>query len=288
MLCSMTGFVSVGDTCEQGSLSWELRSVNHRYLAVNFRLPDEVRSLEPRLRGYLQTRLARGKVDCTLHFRLDARHAAELSLDEVLLERLLHRIAYVNEKLPQCAPVKAIDVLAWPGLVETAQIDAAGLHDSCYALFTKATDQLAEMRAAEGRRIETVLRKRCSAIEETVNKIRARHPEVLHALRDKVRRYLADLAVDVDQNRLEQEIVYMVQKLDISEELDRLESHVSEMADIFSCGEPSGRRLDFLMQELHREANTLSSKSADLETTQASVDLKVLVEQMREQIQNIE
>ena len=288
MLCSMTGFVRVEGTCEQGGLSWELRSVNHRYLVAGFHLPNEVRSLEPRLRSYLQTRFARGKFDCALHCQLDAPSAVELNLDEALLDSLLRQIERVNEKLPQPEPVKAIDVLAWPGLVEPTQIDTEGLHDSCYELFTNAADQLAEMRAAEGHRIEETLRKRCADITEIVGKIRDKRPQILHALRDKVQRGLEDLAVKVDQNRLEQELVYMAQKLDIAEELDRLESHLSEITDIFNRSEPAGRRLDFLMQELHREVNTLSSKSADVETTGASVDLKVLVEQMREQIQNIE
>lgn len=288
VLCSMTGFARVEDTCEQGSLSWELRSVNHRYLEVGFRLPDEVRGLEPQFRSYLQARLARGKVDCVFRCQLEEQHASDLKVNEPLLESLLRQIAYVNDKLPQHAPAKAIDVLAWPGLVQAVQADTENFHAACYELFTGAADQLVEMRATEGRRIEKMLQERCAAIDVIVKKIRSRHDQVLIALRGKVQQRLEELSVEIDQNRLEQELVYLAQKLDIAEELDRLESHISEMANIFSRKEPTGRRLDFLMQEFHREANTLSSKSADAETTRASVDLKVLIEQMREQVQNVE
>ena len=288
MLNSMTGFARVEDTCEQGNLSWELRSVNHRYLEVNFRLPEEVRRLEPQLRKYLQTKLSRGKVDCVLRYQLADVETAALELNEPLLESLLQQISYVNERLPEHTPVKAIDVLAWPGLIQTAQTDMENFHSSCFEVFKTATEQLVEMRGTEGQRIETVIQEKCAEINNIVKNVRDRHPNVLQAIKEKLQQRIEELIAEVDQTRLEQELVYLAQKLDIEEELDRLDSHLSEMESIFYRKDPIGRRLDFLMQEFHREANTLASKSADIETTQASVDLKVLIEQMREHVQNVE
>ena len=288
MLNSMTGFARVEDTCEQGSLSWEIRSVNHRYLEVNFRLPEEVRRLEPQLRKFLQSKVARGKVDCVLRYQLADAETVALELNEPLLESLIQQINFVNERLPDHTPTKAIDVLAWPGLVQTAETDMQNFHTSCYALFKHATDQLVEMRATEGQRIKTIIQEKCTEINTIVKKIRTRHPKVLIAIKERLQQRIEELLTEVDQTRLDQELVYLAQKLDIEEELDRLESHLSEMESIFDRKDPIGRRLDFLMQEFHREANTLASKSADIETTQASVDLKVLIEQMREQVQNVE
>ena len=288
MLCSMTGFARAEDTCEQGNLSWELRSVNHRYLEINFRLPEEVRRLEPQLRKHLQLRLARGKVDCVLRYQLANTQTAALELNEPLLESLIQQTTKVHNKLPEYAPAKAINILAWPGVVQTAQSDMESFRTVCYELFKSATEQLFEMRATEGQRTQQMLQARCTEIETIVKNVHSRHPQVLTAIKNKLQQRVEELPVEVDQNRLEQELVYLAQKLDIAEELDRLQSHLSEMTSIFERQEPIGRRLDFLMQEFHRETNTLASKSADIETTQAAVDLKVLIEQMREQVQNVE
>lgn len=288
MLCSMTGFARVEDTCEQGNLVWELRSVNHRYLEINFRLPEEVRRLETQLRKYLQTKLARGKVDCVLRYQLADSQTAVLELNEPLLESLIQQITYVNSKLPEYALPKAMDMLAWPGVVHTAQADMESFHAACFEFFKNAVNQLTDMRSTEGQRIEKILQEKCAEIETIVKQVRDRQPQVLVAIKEKLQLRIEELTVELDQNRFEQELVYLAQKLDIAEELDRLESHLSEMSSIFERKEPIGRRLDFLMQEFHREANTLASKSADVETTQASVNLKVLIEQMREQVQNVE
>ena len=288
MLNSMTGFSRVEDASEQGNMSWELRSVNHRYLEVNFRLPEEVRRLEPQLRKHLQTKLARGKIDCVFRYQLTDTETAALELNEPLLESLIQQIQFVNNKLPDHSPVKAIDVLTWPGLVQTAQTDMQNFHDSCFELFKNATDQLADMRATEGQRIKTIIQEKCAEITTIVKKVRQRHPKILVDLKEKFQQRIEELNIEVDQNRLEQELVYLAQKLDIEEELDRIDSHLSEMEGIFDRNDPIGRRIDFLMQEFHREANTLASKSTDIETTQASVELKVLIEQMREQVQNVE
>lgn len=285
---SMTGFARIEDASDLGNLSWELRSVNHRYFEVNFRLPEEVRRLEPKLRKNIHTRLARGKVDCVFRYQLANTTSAVLELNEPLLESLIHQINFVNDKLREQAPAKAIDLLAWPGLVQTAQADMEHFHNICFELFKKALEQLAEMRLKEGQRTEEVIKEKCKEISVIVKKVRVRHPNILVAIKDKLKLRIEELSVEIDQSRLEQELVYLAQKLDVAEELDRLDSHLIEMASIFDRKDPIGRRLDFLMQEFHREANTLASKSADTETTKAAIDLKVLIEQMREQVQNIE
>lgn len=288
MLCSMTGFARVESTCEQGSLAWELRSVNHRYLEINFRLPEEMRRLETQLRKHLQSKLARGKVDCVLRYQLADTQTAVLELNEPLLESLVQQITQANNRLSEYQPAKAMDILAWPGVVRIAQTDMEGFRTVCLELFERTIDQLVEMRSTEGQRIAMMLRERCTEIDSIVKKVRHRHPQVLTAIREKLQQRIEELVIEVDQNRLEQELVYVSQKLDVAEELDRLESHLSEMTTIFDRKGANGRRLDFLMQEFNREANTLGSKSADVDTTQASVDLKVLIEQMREQVQNVE
>ncbi|MCY3802806.1 MAG: YicC family protein [Gammaproteobacteria bacterium] len=288
MLCSMTGFARVEDTCEQGTLCWEVRSVNHRYLDINFRLPEEVRRLEARLRSHLQGQLARGKVDCIFRYRMTEVQTAALELNRPLLDSLVQQICRVNEKLPVSAPVTATDILAWPGMIQAVEGDRESFHAACFSLFEQAVEQLVDMRAAEGRRIEKILQDKCTEVKSIVRDVRVRHPQALASIREKLQQRIEELLESVDQVRLEQELVYLAQKMDIMEELDRLDSHLDEMASIFEVREATGRRLDFLMQEFHREANTLAAKSADVETTQAAVDLKVLIEQMREQVQNVE
>lgn len=284
----MTGFARVEDVCEQGNVSWELRSVNHRYLEINFRLPEEVRRIEPQLRKILQSNLARGKVDCSFRYQLADSQAAALELNEPLLESLIKQINHVNEKLPQATPADAVDLLNWPGVVRSVETDMNSFHATCLDLFKTATQQLVDMRGTEGARLKEMLQERCDEITNIVKQVRKRYPQVLNAIREKQKLRIEELNIDIDQQRFEQELVYTSQKLDVAEELDRLDSHLAEMRTIFDRKDPIGRRLDFLMQEFNREANTLASKSADIETTQASVDLKVLIEQMREQVQNIE
>ena len=288
MLCSMTGFARLEDGNEIGNFSWEMRSVNHRYLEINFRLPEEVRSLEPNLRKHLQNNLARGKVDCIFRYQLSENQSAALEVNEPLLDSLLKQVERVSKRLPGTDASNAINILAWPGIVSTAQTNMDLFQASCIKLFEQATQQLVEMRTTEGKRLAELLKERCTSIEVIVKKIRVRQPGILAAIKEKLQLRISELNVEVDETRLEQELVYLTQKLDVAEELDRIESHLSEMKSIFARKEPVGRRLDFLMQEFHREANTLASKSADIETTQAAVELKVLIEQMREQVQNIE
>lgn len=288
MFCSMTGFARVEDVCDQGNVSWELRSVNHRYLEINFRLPEEVRRIEPQLRKILQSKLARGKIDCSFRYQLADAQTAALELNEPLLDSLIKQINHVNEKLPQATPAEAVDLLTWPGVVRSTETDMNSFHSACLDLFKTATQQLVEMRGTEGERLKDMLQVRCDEITNIVKQVRKRYPQVIDAIRQKQKQRIEELKIDFDQQRFEQELVYTSQKLDVAEELDRLDSHLAEMKTIFDRKDPIGRRLDFLMQEFNREANTLASKSADIETTQASVDLKVLIEQMREQVQNIE
>ena len=288
MLCSMTGFARVEEMCQQGNLCWEVRSVNHRYLDVNFRLPEEVRRLEARLRSHLQDRLARGKIDCVFRYRMTESQTAALELNRPLLDSLVQQIRKVDEKLPVSAPVTATDILAWPGMIQAVENDQESFHAACFGLFEEAIGQLVDMRAAEGRRIEKILQDKCAEVKSIVRDVRVRHPQALASIREKLRQRIEELLDGVDQARFEQELVYLAQKMDIMEELDRLDCHLDEMESIFACQEATGRRLDFLMQEFHREANTLAAKSADVGTTQAAVDLKVLIEQMREQVQNVE
>lgn len=288
MLHSMTGFARVEDTSELGDLVWEVRSVNHRYLDISFRLPEEFRRLELSLRKHLQARFTRGKIDCAFRYRFTDVQSAALELNRPLLDCLLVQIQQLNEKLSDPAPVRASDVLAWPGVVQSAERDMQAFHAACTRLFEKAVDQLADTRSAEGARIEAILLDKCAEVRSIVTAVRNRYPQVLASVREKLQQRAGELLHELDPVRLEQELVFLAQKLDIMEELDRLQSHLDEMASIFASRDVSGRRLDFLIQEFHREANTLSSKSADLETTRAAVDLKVLIEQMREQVQNIE
>ena len=288
MLYSMTGFARVEDTGELGNLIWEVRSVNHRYLEIAFRLPEEFRRLEVSLRKHAQSRFTRGRIDCTFRYRVTDVQSAALELNKPLLDCLLVQIRKLNELLPDPAPVRASDVLAWPGVVQAAEKDMEAFHAACTRLFKKAVDQLADTRHAEGERIETVLQDKCAEVRSIVEAVRNRYPQALASVREKLLQRAGELLQELDQTRLEQELVFLAQKLDIMEELDRLESHLDEMTSIFASRDAAGRRLDFLMQEFHREANTLSSKSADMETTRAAVDLKVLIEQMREQVQNVE
>jgi uncharacterized protein (TIGR00255 family) len=288
MLKSMTAFARVDENHPIGSFVWEVRSINHRYLEVGFRLPEELRSSEFDLRKQVQNLLSRGKVDCT--FRLKATSASEvnLSINEKLLDRLLEQTQMLRNKAPDMAAPNPIELLNWPGVTEQTQIDQAELTKNAKQLFDQAINMLIENRKMEGGRMREVIAQRGSQLKELVSTVRERRPEVLSSIRTKLMARIEDMKVDMDSNRFEQELVMIAQKLDVDEELDRLDSHLTELEDVLSSNKPVGRRLDFLMQELNREANTLSSKSADIVTTQAAVDMKVNIEQMREQVQNIE
>jgi uncharacterized protein (TIGR00255 family) len=284
----MTGFARHTAESDLGVLTCELRAVNHRYLEVQFRLPDELRPREMDLRQLVGSVVRRGKIDCTLHYRRAPGKQAELALNQTLIEQLGRRARELAATFPNLGSLNAIDVLRWPGVIEEAEIDTEPLFDEATATIRAALAALSAMRRSEGERIAEMIDSRCRDVLVIAGTVRARMPEVLAAARAKQQERLDRLAVDADPARLETEIALVAQKLDVDEELDRLESHISEIRLALAGRDAVGRRLDFLMQELNREANTLGSKSADTATTQAAVELKVLIEQMREQIQNVE
>ena len=288
MLHSMTGFARESAETDIGTLTWELRAVNHRYLDVQFKLPEDLRPKEQAFRQQASASLGRGKVECALYFRRAFDEDNELSIDMELVELIGHRISDITAKLPNVAAVNPIEMLRWPGVVKPTELDVEPLFAQAVTLFDAALAAIGKMRSSEGQRIADMLESRCKDIEEIAKTVRARMPEVLEATRAKQKERIENLDVEADPARLEVELALIATKIDVDEELDRLDSHLVEIRNAIKSDKPVGRRLDFLMQELNREANTLGSKSADTETTKAAVDLKVLIEQMREQIQNVE
>jgi uncharacterized protein (TIGR00255 family) len=287
MIASMTGFARRELAGSWGTLTCELRSVNHRYLEPGFRLPEELRPLESDLRQLLSRSLKRGKIDCTMHLRGTQGADRELRIDGVALARVATAIGQVIRDIPGAA-VDAVEVLRWPGVVETTAPDAEALLGAARTLFQQTLDELAAMRQREGARLNELLEQRCAGLAVLVTQVRGRLPEIQARVRTRLHERVAELLASVDRDRVEQELVMQLQRLDVAEELDRLTGHIEETRRIMGSGEAAGRRLDFLMQELNREANTLASKSQDLDTTRITVDMKVLIEQMREQVQNVE
>jgi uncharacterized protein (TIGR00255 family) len=284
----MTGFARREVSGPWGTLVCEIRSVNHRFLEPGFRLPDELRQTESELRQRLAKDLRRGKVDCSMSYRRLQGADGALEVDMPALERLTGRIREITQLLPPGHTVNALDVLRWPGVLRDDSGEGDELLSAARALFAGTVEDLVAARAREGLRLRELLEQRCNSLEALVTQVRGRLPEVQARVRAKLNERLAELQVTVDNDRLEQELALMLQRLDVDEELDRLSGHIVEIRRVISGSEPAGRRLDFLMQELNREANTLSSKSQDLETTRNAVDMKVIIEQMREQVQNIE
>jgi uncharacterized protein (TIGR00255 family) len=271
-----------------GVLVWELRSLNHRYLDVSVRVPEELRMLEPVIRERVAGRLGRGKVECGLRYLPSTVVPTEILVNTDFLQRLLGTCQAVEQHLDKAAPVSAIELLRWPGVVREEDRDTGPLQEHALALLDRALDELADCRGREGRKIVALLLQRCDSMAVLVKEARSRVPKVRERLREKLVGRLAELNVPADPGRLEQELVFLAQKMDVDEELDRLEGHIAEVRRILHKTGPAGRRLDFLMQEFNREANTLASKSADADTTRTAVELKVLIEQMREQVQNVE
>jgi uncharacterized protein (TIGR00255 family) len=288
MIASMTGFARREASGPWGSLACELRSVNHRFLETSFRLPEEVRSLEPELRQLASRELKRGKLDCTVTYRAMQGAERSLDIDPDALERLLGRVREIAAALPKQHSVDVLEILRWPGVIREGESGSEILLDALRGVFAGALEDLVATRAREGQRLKELIEHRCSTLESLVAQVQARLPEVETRVRTRLIERVAELQTAVDHERLEQEIAILLQRLDVSEELDRLTGHVEETRRVIGGKEAAGRRLDFLMQELNREANTLSSKSQDLETTRAAVEMKVTIEQMREQVQNVE
>jgi uncharacterized protein (TIGR00255 family) len=285
----MTGFASAEKSFEFGRLSWEVRSVNHRYLEIGFRVPEEFRVLEPDIRRILGDHLNRGKIDATLRFAPAARAvSARLVLNRELTERLLSLHAEIREISGKDQEPDLQSLMRWPGLIEEEAPDAQPMHEAALALLRETAVGVQASRSREGEQMGAAIRERLESIEASVAQVREWLPEIRAGLRDKMLARVADLKQPLEPGRLEQEVAFLAQKIDVDEELDRLDAHVTETRRVLERDDPVGRRLDFLMQEFNRESNTLSSKSVDQRTTQVAVELKVAIEQMREQVQNIE
>ncbi len=327
MIQSMTAFARKDLQVEWGTLSWELRTVNHRYLDLHFRLPEEFRAIENEARELLRNRLARGKVECFLRFSPDAQPNQSIELNAPLIRQLVDATQNISrsfdfssdllledkfngekldpdrkkqkkkkkdkktrkkDKKKKSANIDPLKILAWPGVIQPHTPDPNEIRQAALSLLDNALTELVETRQREGARLHEAIEQRCEAMVPLVQQARTEMPKVMMLVRDKLKEQLEKFLDQLDENRLEQEIALQAQKLDVDEELDRLATHLDEVGRILRNGGAVGRRLDFLMQELHREANTLGSKSLHIETTRISVEMKVLIEQMREQVQNIE
>ncbi len=289
MIRSMTAYGRHSVSTEIGVFNWELRSVNNRYLETAVRLPEDMRELEAKIRDTVSKRLSRGKIDIGLR-RQNTQKAdtTELLVNKPALLSLKAALSQVHESVPNAAQPDPLALLQWPGILKPAEQDTAALHKALLAGLEDALDDFVAMREREGEATAGMLRTRVNNIQTCVEQLRVHRPDVVERQRKKLKVKLDELDIPADPQRLEQELVYVAQRLDIDEELDRLTHHLTEIETVLQRDDPVGRRLDFLMQELNREANTLGSKSSDVDTTGASVDIKVLIEQMREQVQNIE
>lgn len=285
---SMTAFARVTSESDFGIATWELRAVNHRYLDLSFSLPEAFLGLEMSLREIARGQLKRGRVECRLKFQPGVNCATELQLNQPLLKELLKTAAIINQQLPKPATLNALQILGWQDMLVQQEGDRQPLHNAVVLLFEKALKELLICREREGAALQNVVLKLLTAIQHEVNKVKPILPRVLLAQREKMLLKLGDIKESLDVNRLEQELVYFAQKIDVAEELSRLEIHLKEFERLLSGHDAVGKKLDFLLQELNREANTLASKSADADLTRASIEMKVFIEQIREQVQNIE
>jgi uncharacterized protein (TIGR00255 family) len=288
MISSMTAFAREEYRGDLGVMSWEIRSVNHRYLEAFLRLPEELRVLETSVRERLNARLSRGKLDVSLKIKLGKDAEAGLQINRRMVEQLVAAEQEMAGLLHCDTYLRPLDLLRWPGVLEEQEQDYTPVKQQAMALLENAIDSLIDNRLREGERLAEIVRQRCESMQTQVEQVRDLMPEVLDNVRSRIRDRLAEVMDELDEGRVEQEMALLAQRLDVDEEMDRLETHLLEVERVLSSDEPVGRRLDFLMQELNREANTLSSKSNDVEVTQSGVEMKVLIEQMREQIQNIE
>ena len=289
MIRSMTGFASVERQFDFGRLAWELRSVNHRYLEIGFRVPEECRVLEPEIRRILGEHLSRGKVDATLRYAPAVGAASSgLALNRAVLDQLLTLQGEIRDATGLQDKADLATLMRWPGVISEQAPDPEPLHAAALELLAEAAAGLQAARGREGSDMDAAIRERLASIESWVGQVREWLPEIREGLRQKLLSRIAELQQPLDPGRLEQEVAFLSQKIDVDEELDRLQAHIAETRRVLERQDPVGRRLDFLMQEFNRESNTLSSKSVDQRTTQAAVELKVAIEQMREQVQNIE
>lgn len=288
MIRSMTAFARREQQSDGGQLIWELRSVNHRYLDIHMHLPEELRSIERSSRERLGRRLTRGKIECILRYRPSIGSDNALQINWPYAEQVISSCLSLGRLLPQTAPISPLELLRLPGILREVESDLQPIAGAALELLEATLSELLSMRAREGERLATMLRERTAQISELTRQVQDRRATVIHAIQERLRTRIEGLKVNTEPGRLEQELALIAQKLDVDEELQRLLSHIDEVEQVLKQNEPVGRRLDFLMQELNREANTLASKSSDTETTRAAVMMKVLIDQMREQVQNIE
>jgi uncharacterized protein (TIGR00255 family) len=284
----MTAFAGNETEIDDLTISCELRSVNHRYCDISLRLPERLRFVEADLRAAIAAKISRGKVECSLSYKKQAKNGSSFIINTDAITALLAAANAIEEQMLAPLSFSALDVLAFPGIQQEPDIDKGRLSLSIITLVDQTLAQLLEAREREGAQLKLLIEERCAKMLGFVVAAGKRMPEVLLLIRTKLKDRITELVTQPDFDRLEQELVLLTQKLDITEELDRLETHITEVLRVLKQKEPVGRRLDFLMQELNREANTLGSKSADKEMTQIAIELKVLIEQMREQVQNIE
>lgn len=285
-ILSMTGFASSESRFPGGLLLIELRAVNHRYLELNVKIDDSLRQYEALIREQLQTRLGRGKVECRISLKSDTA-ATNLALNPAMVAQIAQTLTELQQHFPQAQPVNLVDVFKLPGVLQSEAVDADALVQSIQSGLSLAIDELIAARQREGEKLKQVLLDRLQGVREQISIVKPLLPELVKQYQDKLTTKLRE-AMQADDDRVRQEIVLYAQRIDVDEELARLNSHITEMDRILSAGGAVGKKLDFLMQEMNREANTLGSKSVSIETTQVSMQLKVLIEQMREQIQNIE
>ncbi|MCK5830336.1 MAG: YicC family protein [Methylococcales bacterium] len=288
MIKSMTAFSSSEVEIDELTLHCELRSVNHRYCDISLKLPERLRFTEADIRSLITSQLKRGKIECSLSYKKQSSYQQSISINEDAVKALLHATSQIEEHMHTQQSFSALEVLTFPGIQQEAETSKDALKPVLIGLVDKTLKQMISFREREGSQLTLLIEERCKKIQILVESANKRLPEVLDQMHSKLKNRISELVVEPDYDRLEQEIVYLTQKLDIAEELDRLKTHVLEVLTVLTKDEAVGRRLDFLMQEMNREANTLGSKSADKQMTQISIDLKVLIEQMREQIQNIE
>ncbi len=288
MVLSMTAFARQEVSDNWGSMTLELRSVNHRFLEMNLRLPEELRSIESKIRELVAKQLRRGKIDVSLRFQSAPNETSNIIINTELAKQLITACQEIDNIVGNPAMLNSIEILRWPGVIKAPDTNSDELQKAFIVLLENAVSELVESRHREGSKLQDIIAMRCEKMTVIVAKVRQRLPEVNELVRNKILAKLKDSQLEMDENRFAQEVAYMVQKMDVDEEMDRLSTHIQEVQRVLTEDKAIGRRLDFLMQELNREANTLGSKSADTETTNDSVELKVLIEQIREQVQNIE
>lgn len=287
MISSMTAFSRYALEAETGRYTWEIRSVNHRYAEVFIRMPEEFRALESDLRARLVKRVNRGKIDCNLRIEQNAG-GGEIVINDANARAVVEALRELGRISGNDNPPDPLELLRWPGILETRTRDAEQMSREICTAFDETLAVLIDTREREGGKLKDMVAARCNGIEEQIANLRSRIPEIIALTHERYTQRLKEYVQDLDKVRVEQECALLLQKLDVAEELDRLEAHLQEVRRVLAKGSPAGRRLDFLMQELNREANTIGSKSAHIDSSTASVELKVLIEQMREQIQNIE